>query len=174
MTIYPAETSSDDTSQSYVAFDTMQDIPDIHNEHVNFELDDMDARQALRELLSKRFKANPVELSEIIDKVLQQEIDNLPGELPGVVLTKSRSVSLDKPALFMGISPNGIDYPEVEEKVKLVFVLISPASHSTQRNIRTLGNIARLLGHKKTYKKLMEARNFAKVSEIISSARSEF
>lgn len=174
LTIYPAEVGPEENIQSFVTFDSMQDIPDIHNEHVNFELDDMDARQALRELMSKRFEANPVELTEIIDKVLTQEIDNLPGELPGVVLTKSRSASIDKPALFMGISPNGIDYPDVEEKVKLLFVLISPATYSTQRNIRTLGNIARMLGHKKTYKKLMEARNFTQVSETISRTRAEF
>ena len=31
-----------------------------------------------------------------------------------------------------------------------------------------------MLGHKKTYKKLMEARNFAQVSEIITKARAEF
>ncbi|AXJ00460.1 transporter, CPA2 family [Cyclonatronum proteinivorum] len=174
LTIYPAEVSSDENAHNYVAFDSMQDIPDIHNENVNFELDDMDARQALRELMSKRFSANPVELTEIIDKVLTQETDNLPGELPGVVLTKSRSVNVEKPTLFLGISPNGIEYPDIEEKVKLLFVLITPASHSTQRNIRTLGNIARLLGHRKTYKKLMEARNFTEVSKIITKARSEF
>ncbi|MCH8485377.1 MAG: cation:proton antiporter [Candidatus Cyclonatronum sp.] len=173
-TIYPSEITNDDSQQSYVSFDNMHDIPDIHNENVNFELDDMDAHQALRELMGKRFNSNPVELSEIIEKVLAQEIDNLPGELPGVVLTKTRSVNLQEPALFMGISPNGISYPNVEEKVKLLFVLVSPASHSTQRNIRTLGNIARMLGHKKTYLKLKDARTFTQISKIIFDARSEF
>jgi len=169
VTIYPSEVTGDDPSVSRISFDSMGKIPSIKTEHVNFELDNMDAKTALRELMIKKFRNNPVELTELIDRLLMQEVDNLPGELPGVVISKTRSTHVKVPTLFLGISPKGLRFPGVEEKVDLLFILITPYTSSSQQNIRILANVARVLGHKKTYKKIKDARSVAEISEIIEN-----
>lgn len=171
ITMYPSEVTTEDTVVNRISFESVGKIPSISTEHVNFELDDMDASNALRELMGKKFHNNPVALSEVIERILKQDIDNLPGELPNVVLTKTRTSLCNKPTLFLGISTKGIDYPNVGEKVNLIFVLLSPKTTSTQQNISVLANLARVLAHKKTYLKIKEAKTVAEISEIIDNVR---
>ncbi len=171
LTLYPSELTGDDMPANRITFEHLGRIPAIKSEQVNFELDDMDPETALRELMGKKFRQNPVELSGIIERVLAQDTDNLPGELPGVVLTKTRSASIDSPILFLGISSKGIDYPGMEEKIHLIFVLVTPYTNSTQRNLSILASIARLLGHGKAYKRIRKAQSVSEIIEILDDVR---
>lgn len=171
ITLYPSEITSEETVVNRINFESVGRIPNISTEHVNFELNGMDADTALRELMGKKFHNNPVALSEVVERILAQDIDNLPGELPNVVLTKTRTTLCSKPTLFMGISTEGMDYPNVEEKVNLIFVLLTPRTTTTQQSISVLANLARVLAHKKTYRKIKEAKSVAEISEIIDNVR---
>ncbi|MCH8567826.1 MAG: cation:proton antiporter [Balneolales bacterium] len=175
LTMYPSEiTGNDDPGTMHrISFDRMGPIPAVKTEHVHFNLDEMDAETALKELMMKKFTSNPIELTELTKQVLAQDIDNLPGELPGVVITKTRSATINEPTLFLGISRKGINYPGAEEKIHLIFVLISPFTIGTQRNLSVLASLARILGYNKAYKKLMKAENISDITSILKEVRRE-
>jgi mannitol/fructose-specific phosphotransferase system IIA component (Ntr-type) len=73
--------------------------------------------------------------------------------------------------LFFGISQKGLEYPGIDEKIFLIFVLITPQDHSTQRNLNILANLARILGSKKTVKKLREVKSMKEINDILVRAQ---
>lgn len=171
LTIYPTEIEQIEAPTHRIRFERSLFIPNLETENVNFELDDVDAETALRELIQRRFKENPIALGEIVNSILETDTDNLPGELPGVVLTKTRSDHVNEPTLFFGISKQGLQYPGIEEEVFLLFVLVTPTGHPTQRNLNILANLARILGSRKTVKKLREVTSMKEINETLRKAQ---
>ncbi len=171
VTIYPNEATQENAPAHKVKFVGSRIIPPISTENVNFNLDDLDAETALRELMGKKFGGNPVEFSQVVEEILNTETDNLPGELPGVVITKCRSRLTQSPELFMGISQKGFNYPGIKEDVHLIILLVSPPNHTTQRNLNILAALARFLSSRKTVKKLINARQLSDVDEILKEAQ---
>lgn len=112
-----------------------------------------------------------MELKRITNELLDTDTDNLPGDLPGVILTKTRSAEVNSNILFMGISNKGIDFPGIDGKTYLLFVLISPKKSTTQRNLNILTNLARILGSRKTVKKLKAAKSMKEIDEVFQKAQ---
>lgn len=171
LTIYPSEQKPEEAPTHRIRFERSTIIPNISTENVDFELDDLSAEEALKALMGRKFSDNPPELSGLVERVLNTEIDNMPGELPGVVLTKARSNEVKKATLFMGISKKGLDYPNVVDKVYLLFVLVTPPVQTTQRNLNILANLARMLSSQKTVKKLREAKSMKEINEVFQKAQ---
>jgi len=171
VTVYPSEQEPDEAPTLRIRFERSTIIPHINTEHVNFELDDVNASEALKALMHRQFRNNPVEMTNLVNKILNTEIDNLPGELHGVVLTNCRSSEVQKSTLFMGISSTGLKFPGVEEPVYLLFVLITPVNQTTQRNLNIMANLARMLGSKKILMQLKEAKTMKEVDDIFQKAQ---
>jgi len=174
ITVYPSEQQQEEITTHSIRFERSSIIPHISTEHVNFELNDVSAHEALKSMMYKKFRDNPIELKRLTEELINTDTDNLPGELPCVVLTKTRSNTINEATLFMGISSSGIDYPGIKEKVNLIFVLVTPPHTTTQRNLNILANLARMLSSKKTVNKLKEAKNMKQVDEIFQAAQLKY
>ncbi len=171
VTVYPSEAVVDSGFIQNIRFARSTIIPSIRSQHVSFNLDSISAEDALKDILERAFGDNPLHLSEIVERILAKDIDNYSGELPGVVLTTTRTRSVTQPTLFMGISPEGLFYPKVKGKVKLIFVLISPRGQTTQRSLNILANLARILASRKTVDKLAQSKTVKQIDEIFSEAQ---
>ncbi len=171
VTVYPSEQLNEELPTHRIRFERSTIVPHISSENVNFELDDMPAEEALNALMERQFRNNPMELKRITNELLDTDTDNLPGDLPGVILTKTRSAEVNSNILFMGISNKGIDFPGIDGKTYLLFVLISPKKSTTQRNLNILTNLARILGSRKTVKKLKAAKSMKEIDEVFQKAQ---
>ncbi len=171
VTVYPSEQLNEELPTHRIRFERSTIVPHISSENVNFELDDMPAEEALNALMERQFRNNPMELKRITNELLDTDTDNLPGDLPGVILTKTRSAEVNSNILFMGISNKGIDFPGIDGKTYLLFVLISPIKSTTQRNLNILTNLARILGSRKTVKKLKAAKSMKEIDEVFQKAQ---
>lgn len=171
VTVYPSEQLNEELPTHRIRFERSTIVPHISSENVNFELDDMPAEEALNALMERQFRNNPMELKRITNEILDTDTDNLPGDLPGVILTKTRSAEVNSNILFMGISNKGIDFPGIDGKTYLLFVLISPKKSTTQRNLNILTNLARILGSRKTVKKLKAAKSMKEIDEVFQKAQ---
>lgn len=172
VTLYPSEFVPEEIPTDRIRFERSI-IPSIKTENVHFELDDMETEKALEELLQKQFGDNKRELTRIIRTLMTTETENLPGELPGVVMTSTRSTLVDRSTLFLGISQKGIEFPGMDEKIHLVFVLVSPATHSLQRNLTILANLARVLGSEETVKQLMKASSMEDIEKAFGQKQKK-
>jgi Kef-type K+ transport system membrane component KefB/mannitol/fructose-specific phosphotransferase system IIA component (Ntr-type) len=171
ITVYPALTEASILPGIKIHFEGSQIIPPIPVQNIAINLSGMSSTQVLTEMLSSRFDSKTDDnLSTIVSEVMKIDPDNLPGELPCVVLTKIKTNAVGEPTLFLGISNDELDYPKVEAPVHVIFLLLSPEGISTQRNLNILASLARLLSSPGTIDKLKNAKQVDELTEIINIA----
>jgi mannitol/fructose-specific phosphotransferase system IIA component (Ntr-type) len=136
-------------------------------------LSGLPAKQVLAEMLSSRFDSKSDDrLSRVVREVLNADPNNISGDLPGVVITNYKTDYINEPALFLGISKDGLEYPNIESPVSIIFLLVSPLHSPSQRILNILGNLARLLGSPGTIDNLKSAQSLDEIDRIITVANS--
>lgn len=86
----------------------------------------------------------------------------------GLAIPHARLEGLDRPVLIFARSDEGIPLPGREEKVKLLFILLTPAQ-AAHTQVRLLGRIASLLDSDYVEKQLYEAQTPEGVQEAVRS-----
>lgn len=86
----------------------------------------------------------------------------------GLAIPHARLDGLDKPVLLFARSEQGIPLPGREERVRLLFLLLTPAQ-ATHTQVRLLGRIAGLLDSDYVEKQLYTAPDAERVLEAIRS-----
>lgn len=106
-----------------------------------FDLPRTRLEPALESLLSTEFGSQTDRMSE-----LQQALQ-APGSLTvvelvrGVVFASARAEGLREPLIFLGISPEGVDVPEVSDPAQLLFLQISPRD-APEQHLENLAAVA--------------------------------
>jgi nucleotide-binding universal stress UspA family protein len=118
--------------------------------------------EVLPALLSTEF-GDPDRLREVYGALM--ESDGVSWELvPGVAVPHARIPGLAAPLLFLAVSPQGIEFPGVEEPARLVFLLLTPEERP-EEHLSALADIARLVGDPGRLRALCGARDLEGILE---------
>lgn len=171
ITVYPSKIEKQADVEFKIHFEGSYIIPPIPRENIVMNQTGLTSKQLLIEMLASRFDGKSDErLSEIVSDVLKINPDNLPGELPGVVLTHYKTRFIKQPTLFLGISRDNIQFSNADGSFNIIFLLLSSEETPEQRNLNILASLARLLGQTNTISRLKKATSLAEISGVISVA----
>jgi mannitol/fructose-specific phosphotransferase system IIA component (Ntr-type) len=141
-------------------FDTSLFIPELRYRTLEPVLGEMTARAVrsgaareprhLRCVLSLREKAGSTNLGR------------------GAALPHARSIAVIEPCLVVGRCAEGILWDEAdEEKVQLVVMGLSPSSTALDVHLEWIGRIASVIRNQRPRQKLLAARDFDDVAEVL-------
>jgi Kef-type K+ transport system membrane component KefB/mannitol/fructose-specific phosphotransferase system IIA component len=114
--------------------------------------------EALDDLLETEFGTDQLQLASMRDILLRS--DGLSWELlPGVVVPHARVTRLSRPLLFLGISREGISFPDIGEPARLIFLLLTPEDRPDE-HLATLTSIAALVRDTSRIERIADARGY--------------
>jgi Kef-type K+ transport system membrane component KefB/mannitol/fructose-specific phosphotransferase system IIA component (Ntr-type) len=168
--VYPAEVAEHKKPTAVLRFDASPLLPDISANHIYIAADDeTEHGPAIDKLVSALFP-DRADVSEEISRQLKElEPENLPSDLPGVILTHLSTHYVSKPSLLLAICERGYQVDSVEEPVKIIFILLSPTHMSFQRKLLILNKLGRLIGGNTTKDQLAAAKNIDEIRKTLSA-----
>jgi len=105
------------------------------------------AHGALDALLAREFQDDHGRRRDILRLLLHSDRGAAIELTPGVVIAHARLDSLDEPRLFLGRSPEGVQFAGCSAAARLVFLLLSPMEEPAA-HLATLAEVARLVADK--------------------------
>lgn len=128
---------------------------------------------SMQEALRKAVSAVPPEdlplpAQRILAAILERESRFSTYLGRGLAIPHARLEGLERPTLLFARSVEGIPLPGREDRVRLLFILLTPAQ-AAHTQVRLLGRIAGLLDSEYVEKQLYEARDAEGVLEAIRS-----
>ncbi len=168
--VYPAEVEEHKKPQAVLRFDASPLLPDISANQIYIAADGKDGyTQAIEKMVSGLYPDRADVGTEISQQLKVLEPENLPSDLPGVMLTHLSTHHVSKPLLLLAISEEGFQVDTLDEPVQIVFILLSPTHLSFQRKLLILNRLGRLIGGEKTKKKLAKAKNIDEIRKTLSA-----
>jgi Kef-type K+ transport system membrane component KefB/mannitol/fructose-specific phosphotransferase system IIA component (Ntr-type) len=138
-------------------------------ERVVFDLPRVPFTQALDMLLRTAFAHEIRKLRGIAQQVAASEQEFSTEILPGVVVPHARVPGITEPMLFLGISPEGVEFPTAKQPAHLIFLLLSPMD-GAEAHLRDLADVARLVSRGERVQALVEART---TRDLFAAFRTE-
>jgi Kef-type K+ transport system membrane component KefB/mannitol/fructose-specific phosphotransferase system IIA component (Ntr-type)/nucleotide-binding universal stress UspA family protein len=129
-------------------------------ERVVFDLPRGPFEQALDALLRTSLTDDLHRLRQISSALAASEREFSNEIIPGVVVPHAQVHGLPEPMLFLGISPDGIEFPNATRPARIVFILLSPPDEPEQ-HLRDLAEVVRLVG------------NHARVRALLASSTAD-
>ena len=169
MIMYPSEQVVEDIPVLQINFERTYRLPNLHARNISIQLDNISFEQAISNMLKGHFKDNERGLQSAVRTLLRVNPDNMPGELPGVLLTHASSSYVSEPTLFLGLSRKGIHHDKVKEPIHVIFVLLSPPKYGMQRTLNIMGKLARLIRSPEMISQLSEATTIQEIRDILSA-----
>jgi mannitol/fructose-specific phosphotransferase system IIA component (Ntr-type) len=125
----------------------------LQPERIAFDLPTTPYADALRSILATAIE-DPVKIESIVAALVQGEEEFSTEVRAGVVVPHARVPGIREPVLFLGTSPDGIDFPHARQPANLIFVLLSPAE-LPQEHLRSLAEIALLVSREEYVQELL-------------------
>ncbi len=138
-------------------------------ERVIFELPRLPFEQAMDTMLRSAFADDLPRLRQISAALAASERDFSNEILPGVVVPHAQVAGLPEPMLFLGISEEGVDFPNASEPARIIFVLLSPPE-APEEHLRDLAEVVRLVGNQTRIQALQASST---IGELIEAFRSD-
>ncbi len=148
--VYPSE--ADTTRRAEVT--SGKPPKGLERSRMVFDLPRMPFKRALERLLETEFADDGERMNRVTATLVANENHFSTEVRPGVVVPHARVAGLDRPLLFMGTCPNGIDFPQAREPARLIFLLLSPANQP-QAHLNALAEIARLVSKEEQVEELL-------------------
>ena len=135
-----------------------------------FELPRLPRFEALRHLLERLHKAQPVFDLEQAWKLLEKREKTFSCALgQETAFPHARLPDLSRPIILFARCPEGLDFPCADAKpVKLFFLILAPFSDPTFQ-LRILSQLSQLLSNRALKQRLLKAKTPAQLNEIISA-----
>ncbi len=121
-------------------------------------------REALRQILASHFQDEPDQVEAILARLSSSEEEFSSEVRDGVALPHALVPGLDGPLKFLGVSPEGIQFPHTGKPVHLVLILLGPHDRRAE-HLRRLTRMAKLLRQAEDLDQLMGARNLEELYE---------
>ncbi|MDI6401708.1 PTS sugar transporter subunit IIA, partial [Balneolaceae bacterium ANBcel3] len=171
--VYPAEVEEHHKPTAVLRFDESPILPDISANQIYIaDENESSHSNAIEKIVQSYFPERSDVATEIMQKLKSIDPDNLPGDIPGVLLSPLRSHYVDKPVLLLAINEKGFHVKKIGESVKIMFILLTPTHISTQRSLLILSRLGRLIGKKEIKEKLPKAKNIDEIRKILSARLS--
>ncbi len=168
--VYPAEVEDHHKPTAVLRFDESPLLPDISANQIYIAGDGESSHSnAIEKMVNAHFSDRADVSTEIMQQLKVIDPDNLPGDLPGVMLTHLSTHFADKPILFLAINEKGFHVRKFGEPVKVLFILLSPTHMSIQRNLLILNRLGRMIGRGDIKDRLATANNIDEIKEILSA-----
>lgn len=106
---------------------------------------------------------DPDTAREVANTVVRNEQQFSSELVPGVVLPHVRLRGLPRPVLVLGVSREGVAFPNARHPARLIFLLVSPAERAGE-HLQLLAEVARLLSQPQRVRELVE--RFAPGTEL--------
>jgi Kef-type K+ transport system membrane component KefB/mannitol/fructose-specific phosphotransferase system IIA component (Ntr-type) len=126
-------------------------------ERVVFDIPPVPFEQALDLLLRTTFADDVERMRSIARQLVASEEEFSTEILPGVVVPHTRIRGIQEPMLFLGISPEGVEFPTAQQPAHLIFLLLSPME-GAEAHLRDLAEVARLVSRGERMQALIESR----------------
>ncbi|MBP3192357.1 cation:proton antiporter [Natronogracilivirga saccharolytica] len=168
--VYPAEVEDHSNPTAILRLDESPLTPDMTSNQIYIATDaDSNHASAIENLVKGLFPDRSDVASQIAHQLKSIDPDNLPGDLPGMMLQHLSTHFVDRPRLLLAINEKGFHVKKYGEPVKVMFILLSPTHMSMQRNLLILNRLARIVGDKKTRNLLAKAKNIDDIRKTLSA-----
>ncbi len=131
-------------------------------ERVVLDLEGENYRVALRSLLASHFGRDRARLDEICDRLALSEEEFSSEVAPGAVLPHTLVPGLEEPLMFLGTSPQGVEFPHGTSPAHLVFCLLSPMDRRYD-HLRILTEVARMIRQSDDLESLRTTRSLSEL-----------
>lgn len=168
--VYPAEVAEHKKPTAVLRFDASPLLPDISANQIYIAADgESDYSAAIEKMVTGLFADRADVSTEVARKLKVLEPENLPTDLPGVLLTHLSTHYVSRPSLLLAISESGFKVDMMDETVQVIFILLSPTHMSFQRKLLILNRLGRLIGGNGIREKLAGAKNIDDIRKILSA-----
>jgi Kef-type K+ transport system membrane component KefB/mannitol/fructose-specific phosphotransferase system IIA component (Ntr-type) len=144
--------------------------PGIAPERVVFDLTGATYERALVHLLRSDLADDASRLGSIVSQLVANERAYSTEIAPGVVVPHARVSGLSQPIIYLGVSPEGIEFPNSRAPAHLVLVLLSPPEQP-EAHLRHLADIARFVSHSGRVAKMIEAGSLDELLQAMDAHR---
>ena len=97
-------------------------------------------------VLDKIFTANFPQIQQVLSQQVASVIHEYPLELTDdVVLIHTKTALLDKYQIFISVNKAGFHFEKLENRYKMMIVLLSPAAKSSQSHLNMLAQISKVV-----------------------------
>jgi mannitol/fructose-specific phosphotransferase system IIA component (Ntr-type) len=127
---------------------------------------------ALREMVETLVRAQRIKEGDLLLAMLRQrEQLGSTGIGRGVAVPHGRTLAMNRLAVVFGRSEGGIEFEAMDEKpVHLVFLTVAPPQERTNLYLPVLGKIVEMVKSAKNRRRLLSAKDFDEVTEILEEA----
>ena len=168
--VYPAEVEEHKKPTAVLRFDASPLLPDISANQIYIATDsETNAGNAIDKMVTGLFPDRADVSTEIAQKLKVVEPDNMPSDLPGVILSHLSTHYLNKPSLLLAINEHGFESETMDKPVNVMFILLSPTHMSVQRRLLILNRLGRLIGSNDIKNRLASAKNIDEIRKILSA-----
>jgi PTS system nitrogen regulatory IIA component len=131
-----------------------------------------DKEGALDELVAALVGAQRIKEGEILLQMLRQrEHLGSTGIGRGVAVPHGRTLAISRLAVVFGRSQEGVDFDAMDGKpVHLVFLTVAPPQERSNLYLPVLGKIVEMVKSAKNRRRLLSAKDFDEVAEILEEA----
>ncbi len=111
--------------------------------------------RVLHRLLDLEFASDPEQLDRILAAVCRSVEAFTPEVQPGVIVPHARLPDLSGSLVFLGTSPEGIEFPGAADPARLIFVVLTPEDQPLE-HLTHLAEIVRLTANPDRVRSLVE------------------
>jgi PTS system nitrogen regulatory IIA component len=131
-----------------------------------------DKKGVLREMVAALVRAGRIKEGEILLTTLEQrEHLGSTGIGRGVAVPHGRTLAIPRLAVVFGRSETGIDFESMDGKpVQLVFLTVAPPQERSNLYLPVLGKIVEMVKSAKSRRRLLLAKDFEELLEIVEEA----
>ncbi|MDG5766532.1 cation:proton antiporter [Balneolales bacterium ANBcel1] len=168
--VYPAEVEDHQKPTAVLRFDESPLLPDISANQI-YIADEKESghESAIEGLVTALFPDRADVATEVMQQLKSVDPDNLPGDLPGVMLNHLSSHYVNQPQLLLAINSSGFRVKKFGEPVKVMFILLSPTHMSLQRNLLIMNRLGRLIGSPDIKNRLAACKNIDEIKKVLSA-----
>lgn len=143
----------------------------LHNilepEYCTLGLEGSSISQAVHQMMSRFWQDRVDTLEDLKSSVLQSVRDHDPELTRGVLLLHAHSNSIGNTMLLMGIHPEGLSLSELDHRIHVLFILLSPVDRSPQQHLQNLASIARLVRSDDIVNELIRMKDASDLSAFL-------
>jgi len=111
---------------------------------------------------------------EAAAKIIERETEMSTGIGLGIAIPHARLAGIDRLYMAAARSNEGLEFNSLDEQaVNLIFVMISPASTSTEHT-QVLSALSRMMSYEEVRKNLLQAETPEAFAEIIANAENKY
>jgi Kef-type K+ transport system membrane component KefB/mannitol/fructose-specific phosphotransferase system IIA component (Ntr-type) len=135
---------------------------------VVFDLPPLPYERALVHLLRSDLHGDPDRLGAVVAQLVANEREYSNEIVPGVVVPHARVEGLREPVVYLGVSPEGVSFPNTRAAARLILVLLSPPDRP-EAHLRHLADIARFVSKPERVARMVAARSLEELLQAMEA-----